>query len=135
MSRIMLLGGDGGLEYRLSQFPGNVLGPVAAAVVERPDFDIRSILIEDHLPDIAVFGPQVSRQTSMSLASLLEAMHPQISVVLVAEPTSDLVLEAMRSGIPRRLVARGQRRRVPHHAAQGARQLFTAQSEASIQRS
>lgn len=99
MSRILLLGGDGGLEYRLGQFPGNVLVPISALVVEKPDFDIRGLMIEDHLPDLVVFGPQVSRSTTMSLASLLDAMHPQISVVLVAEPTSDLILEAMRSGI------------------------------------
>ncbi|NRQ48293.1 AAA family ATPase [Aeromicrobium stalagmiti] len=99
MSRILLLGGDGGLEYRLGQFPGNLLVPIAAGVVDRSDFDIRGLMVEDHLPDIVVFGPQVSRHTAMSLASLLDAMHPQITVVLVAEPTTDVMLEAMRSGI------------------------------------
>ncbi|GAA3515310.1 hypothetical protein GCM10022234_07890 [Aeromicrobium panaciterrae] len=99
MSRILLLGGDGGLEYRLGQFPGNLLVPIAASVVERPEFDLRSLMVEDHLPDIVVFGPQVTRHTAMSLASLLDAMHPQITVVLVADPTTDVMLEAMRSGI------------------------------------
>lgn len=99
MSRILLLGGDGGLEYRLGQFPGNLLVPISALIVEKPDFDIRALMIDDHLPDLVVFGPQISRHTTMSLASLLDAMHPQISVVMVAEPTSDLILEAMRSGI------------------------------------
>jgi pilus assembly protein CpaE len=99
MSRILLLGGDGGLEYRLGQFPGNLLVPVSAVVVERPDFDLRTLMIEDHLPDIVVFGPQVSRHTSMSLASMLDAMHPQITAVLVAEPTAEVMIEAMRSGI------------------------------------
>lgn len=99
MSRILLLGGDGALEYRLGQFPGNLLVPVGGETVERPDFDIRVLMIEDHLPDLVVFGPQVSRHTAMSLASLLDALHPQITVVIVAEPTPDLILEAMRSGI------------------------------------
>jgi len=99
MSRILLLGGDGGLEYRLGQFPGNLLVPVAGETVERADFDIRVLMIEDHLPDLVVFGPQVTRHTAMSLASLLDAMHPQITVVVVAEPTPDLILEAMRSGV------------------------------------
>lgn len=99
MSRILLLGGDGGLEYRLGQFPGNLLVPIAASEVEQPDFDLRAQMVEDHLPDIVVFGPQVSRHTAMSLASLLDAMHPQITVVLVAEPTADVMLDAMHSGI------------------------------------
>lgn len=99
MSRILLLGGDGGLEYRLGQFPGNLLVPVGGETVERPDFDIRVLMIEDHLPDLVVFGPQVSRHTAMSLASLLDALHPHISVVIVAEQTPELILEAMRSGV------------------------------------
>ena len=99
MSRILLLGGDGGLEYRLGQFPGNVLVPVAAATVERSDFDIRTLMVDEHVPDIVVLGPQVSRQTAMSLASMLDAMAPQITVVLVAEPTADVMLEAIRAGV------------------------------------
>jgi len=99
MSRILLLGGDGGLEYRLGQFPGNVLVPVTAATVERSDFDIRTLLVDEHVPDIVVLGPQVSRQTAMSLASMLDAMAPQITVVLVAEPTADVMLQAIRAGV------------------------------------
>ncbi len=99
MSRILLLGGDGGLEYRLGQFPGNQLVPIAAAVVESTDFDIRGLVADDRLPDIVVLGPQLSRPTAMSLASMLDAMHPQTSVVLVAEPTTDVMLQAIRSGV------------------------------------
>lgn len=99
MSRILLLGGDGGLEYRLGQFPGNLLVPIAAATVERSDFDIRGLMAGDHLPDLVVLGPQVSRHTAMSVASMLDAMHPQITVVLVAEPTADVMLEAIRAGV------------------------------------
>ncbi len=99
MSRILLLGGDGGLEYRLGQFPGNLLIPVPSATVEKPDFDIRALLGDDHLPDIVVVGPQVIRQTAMSIAAMLDAIHPQITVVLVAEPTADVMLEAIRAGV------------------------------------
>ncbi len=120
MSRILLLGGDGGLEYRLGQFPGNVLVPVTAATVERSDFDIRTLMVDEHVPDIVVLGPQVSRHTAMSVASMLDAMAPQITVVLVAEPTADVMLEAIRAGVRDVLAARGERRGVPHHAPQGA---------------
>lgn len=99
MSKILLLGGDGGLEYRLGQFPGNVLVPLAASAVERVDFDIRDVMPEEGMPNLVVFGPQVSRHVSMSLASMLDAMYPQVTVVLVAEPTAEVMLEAMRSGI------------------------------------
>jgi pilus assembly protein CpaE len=99
MSRILLLGGDGGLEYRLGQFPGNTLVPVTAATVERSDFDIRTLMVDEHVPDIVVLGPQVSRHSAMSIASMLDVMHPQITVVLVAEPTADVMLEAIRAGI------------------------------------
>ena len=99
MSRILLLGGDGGLEYRLGQFPGNILVPLASAIVERPDFDLRALIADDRVPDIVVLGPQLSRHTAMPLASMLDAMQPQISVVLVAEPTADVMLEAIRAGV------------------------------------
>ena len=99
MSKILLLGGDGGLEYRLGQFPGNRLVPIASAAVESPDFDIRRLMTDDQLPDIVVLGPQVGRHNAMSIAIMLDAMHPQITVVLVAEPTADVMIEAIRAGI------------------------------------
>ena len=68
-------------------------------VIADDDADIRTLMVDEHVPDIVVLGPQVSRQTAMSLASMLDAMAPQITVVLVAEPTADVMLEAIRAGV------------------------------------
>ena len=99
MSRILLLGGDGGLEFRLGQYPGNLVVPVARSVVERPNFDIRDLMLEGHLPDIVVLGPDLDRHLALSTASLVDAMHPETSVVMIATPEASMVLEAMRSGV------------------------------------
>ena len=99
MSRIVLLGGEGALEQRLGRMPGNLLVPIARSVVERDNFDIRALMIEDHMPDILVISSDIERRTALSAASLVDAAYPSVSVVMVAEPDATLVLEAMRVGV------------------------------------
>jgi pilus assembly protein CpaE len=99
MSRILLLGGSEQLEAQIGQHPGSFVVPVARSVVERESFDIRDLMVEGHLPDIVVLGTELDRRNALSTASLVDALQPQISVVLIGEPEADLVLEAMRCGI------------------------------------
>ena len=99
MSRIVLLGGEGVLEQRLGRLPGNLLVPIARSVVERDNFDIRALMIEDHMPDILIICDDIDRRTALSTASLVDAAYPGVSVVMVAEPDPTLVLEAMRVGV------------------------------------
>jgi len=99
MSKILLLGGEGGLQTRLGQLPENTVVPVAQDLVASESFDIRSFLLDGELPDILLVGQEVDRRKALSTASLVDAMHPEISVVLIAEADPQLVIEAMRAGV------------------------------------
>jgi len=99
MSRILVLGGGDRLEAQIGRQAGNFVVPVARSVVERESFDIRDLMVPDHLPDIVVLGPDLDRRTALSTASLVDALQPQISVIMIGAPETDLVLEAMRAGI------------------------------------
>jgi pilus assembly protein CpaE len=79
--------------------PGNLVVPVARAVVERENFDIRSLMVEGHMPDILVICDDIARRTALSAASLVDVLYPAVSVVMVAEPDAAMVLEAMRAGV------------------------------------
>ena len=50
-------------------------------------------------PDLAVIGPGIDVDTSLELAAHLESEHPEIGVILVAEPTPDLWQLALRAGV------------------------------------
>ncbi|MDQ3155156.1 MAG: P-loop NTPase [Actinomycetota bacterium] len=99
MSTILLLGGEGDLEQRLGRDPQDLVVPVAHALVEGVSFDIRDLMIDNYLPDIILLGPDLDRRLALSIASLVDAMHPGVSVVLMADPDATLVLEAMRVGV------------------------------------
>ena len=99
MSTILLLGGEGDLERRLGRDPQDLVVSVARALVEGVSFDIRDLMIENYLPDIVLLGSDLDRQLALSIASLVDAMHPGVSVVLMADPDATLVLEAMRVGV------------------------------------
>lgn len=99
MSTILLLGGEGDLERRLGRDPQDLVVSVARALVEGVSFDIRDLMIENYLPDIVLLGSDLDRQLALSIASLVDAMHPGVSVLLMADPDATLVLEAMRVGV------------------------------------
>jgi pilus assembly protein CpaE len=67
--------------------------------VERENFDIRSLMVEGHMPDILVICDDIARRTALSAASLVDVLYPAVSVVMVAEPDAAMVLEAMRAGV------------------------------------
>jgi pilus assembly protein CpaE len=50
-------------------------------------------------PDLTVIGPSIDVETSLELAAHLESEHPEIGVILVAEPTPDLWQLALRAGV------------------------------------
>lgn len=50
-------------------------------------------------PDVVVLGPNVVVDTTLEIAAQIEAEHPEIGVVIVAEPTPDLWRLALRAGV------------------------------------
>ena len=49
--------------------------------------------------EVLILGPEVPVEDAMRLATVLNVQVPELSVLLVAEPQPDFILQAMRSGI------------------------------------
>lgn len=50
-------------------------------------------------PEVLILGPGVTPDEALKLATVFDLQYPEVSLLLVAEPTPDLVLKAMHSGI------------------------------------
>lgn len=50
-------------------------------------------------PEVLILGPGVSEEDALKLATVFDLQYPEISLLLVAEPSPELVLRAMHSGI------------------------------------
>jgi pilus assembly protein CpaE len=61
--------------------------------------DVLTQLIQPVLLDVLVLGPGVPLDQALNLAVAFEVQRPEVAVLLVASPTPDVVLAAMRAGI------------------------------------
>ncbi|WP_284976391.1 AAA family ATPase [Arthrobacter sp. efr-133-TYG-104] len=50
-------------------------------------------------PEVIVLGPGVNPDDALKLATVLDLQYPEISLLLVADPSPEIVLRAMHSGI------------------------------------
>ena len=50
-------------------------------------------------PEVLILGPGVAPEAALKLATVFDLQYPEVSLLLIAEPTPDLVLRAMHSGI------------------------------------
>lgn len=50
-------------------------------------------------PEVLILGPGVAAEDALKLATVFDLQYPEVSLLLIAEPTPDLVLRAMHSGI------------------------------------
>jgi pilus assembly protein CpaE len=50
-------------------------------------------------PEVLILGPGVTPEDALKLATVFDLQYPEVSLLLIAEPTPDLVLRAMHSGI------------------------------------
>lgn len=53
----------------------------------------------DSAPDVVAIGPDIAVDAALDLARTLDLERPEISVLLVAEPTAELWEQALRSGV------------------------------------
>jgi pilus assembly protein CpaE len=102
MSRYALVGTAPDFEHR---FDAAAVGPLEGQVHVRTADSLPSepaeILADLHSPqllDVVVLGQDLPWEESLRLASAFESQRPEISVLMVARPSSDLVLAAMRAG-------------------------------------
>jgi pilus assembly protein CpaE len=62
-----------------------------------PDVVVRHL--ETSSPDVVAIGPGVPLEDALKLARYLEQERPEISVLLVSEPSAELWQQALRSGV------------------------------------
>jgi pilus assembly protein CpaE len=99
MGRVLILGDAGSFATALGGVPDTLVVPVDQSVVDRPNFDVRDLLVEGYLPDVVIVGSSVVRDKALAISAQIDALHPEISVLLVAEPDGADVLHAMRAGV------------------------------------
>jgi pilus assembly protein CpaE len=100
MNDITLIGGDGGLEYRLSRLVGD--GELTKVPLDRTfqsGFDVSTVLDAAAAPCALLLGPELDQETMLWIAQSVDAMRVDTTVVAVAEPTPKLVVAAMRAGV------------------------------------
>ncbi|MHA7208940.1 AAA family ATPase [Arthrobacter sp. MDT1-65] len=61
--------------------------------------DVLAQLNQPNLLDVLVLGPGVPLEQALTLAVAFEVQRPEVAVLLVATPTPDVVLAAMRAGV------------------------------------
>lgn len=102
MSRFVLIGSDDVFEHKLrlsvaGGLPGEVLTFSSDAAALQP----RELLsmITGERPEVLILGSKLPPEDALRLATVFDVQFPEISVVLVADGTPDLILQAMRSGV------------------------------------
>jgi len=50
-------------------------------------------------PEVLILGPGVTPEDALKLATVFDLQYPEISLLLIADPSPELVLKAMHSGI------------------------------------
>ncbi|PYI38758.1 pilus assembly protein CpaE [Arthrobacter psychrolactophilus] len=102
MSRFVIITTDTSFEQRVR---AAVAGGLHGNVQRLPESTIngtpQDIVHQDPAepPEVVILGPGVSTDEALKLATVLDLQFPEVSVILAADATPELVLTAMRSGI------------------------------------
>jgi pilus assembly protein CpaE len=102
MSRFILIGSDSTFEHKLRlSVAGGLPGEVLTFAPEAATLQPRELLsmITGERPEVLLLGPGLPIEDALRLATVFDVQFPEISVVLVAESTPDLILLAMRAGV------------------------------------
>jgi pilus assembly protein CpaE len=100
--RILLATPHAGYEQRLRRaFDGTLNGDLRRWDVEQSAVSAEGLLrqLTDPCPDVVAIGPDVEIDDALDLARELEASRPEISVLLISEPSPELWQQALRAGI------------------------------------
>lgn len=102
MTDVVLATSSAAIEQRIRR----ALGPHSNGTLRRwhdeimlsdPDRAVKEIVAEG--ADVIAIGPDVAVDTALQLSSAFDASHPEIAVVLIAEPTKGIWQRAMRAGV------------------------------------
>jgi pilus assembly protein CpaE len=102
VTRIVLHLDDPGIERRVRDALGEdrYRGFVSVSrPVPEADPDGVAKVLSASLPDLIVLGPPAALRDALRIATVIDDAHPEITVVLVAEPTTNLYEQALRAGI------------------------------------
>ena len=102
MSNVILATSSAAVEQRIRRAIGpNLNGSLRRwhdeLMLTDPARAVKEIVAEG--PDVVGIGPDVDLDIALQLSSSFEASHPEISVVLIAEPTKGFWQKAMRAGV------------------------------------
>lgn len=101
MSRFVLITPSADFERQVRSATAGMSGSLqwfqADYLPEGPDEFLSKLLGEP--PEVLILGPGLDLDETLKHAALLDLQYPEISVLLAAEQTPELVLAAMRSGV------------------------------------
>ncbi|WP_449372141.1 AAA family ATPase [Arthrobacter psychrolactophilus] len=102
MSRFIIITTDTSFEQRVRAavvggLHGNVQSLPESAINGTPQGIINQDPTEP--PEVLILGPGVSIDEALKLAAVLDLQFPEVSVILAADTSPELVLAAMRSGV------------------------------------
>jgi len=100
--RILLATPHAGYEHRVRQaFGAHLNGDLRRWDVAQGDVTVDGLLLQlaNSSPDVVAIGPDLETDDALKLAQQLEETRPEISVLLVCEPTPELWQHALRAGV------------------------------------
>jgi pilus assembly protein CpaE len=102
MSRFVLISPNQEFDQRLREavagaLRGNVQTFATTAIPAEPHELF--VQLSQERPEVLILGPDVPIDNALRLATIFDVQFPEISVILVAESTAELTLQAMRAGI------------------------------------
>lgn len=101
MSRFILITADQEFERKVRSATAGMSGSLqwfqADYLPEGPRDILNQLLGEP--PEVLILGPGLNVEDALKLSSLMDLQFPEISVVLAATQTAELVLGAMRAGV------------------------------------
>ncbi|NMR29405.1 AAA family ATPase [Crystallibacter degradans] len=102
MSRFILVGSDGSFEQKLRlALAGGLSGDITTVGPDVLNLQPQEFftLVTGERPEVLILGPNLPAEDALRLATILDVQFPALSVVLVAESTPELILQAMRAGV------------------------------------
>lgn len=97
MSRYLLASPDGEFERRIS---AALASHDPVELVRVPSLDeVDGYLKSAQTPDVVALGPGVNLADALAVAGRIDIEHPELSALLVAEPSADLWEQALRAGV------------------------------------
>jgi pilus assembly protein CpaE len=103
MNRVVLATADAGFEERVrNAFNSKLNGELkrwldADVLVGDPKLTTQELLRFDS--ELVVFGPDIDANDALMIAKQFDLHHPEVSVLLVAESTPQLLEQALRAGV------------------------------------